>query len=203
MLSLRSSVPALQVHLRLVGPAVGSGVRAVREQLDTCESGGPSVHFTVECERGLFPSPGHFPGPGLKNGVVEWRPHLVLAFNAGICAYETWLDALRYCCVRLIYTIFLYSNYDSTEVVLCAHRPSAFRSTRATSRERHAIARSPLSHALRHPLRDSRLSVFRSVRRARIRSVRLCGGTSRNSMKRLLLKMHSYSIWCFNFKSIL
>lgn len=129
----------------------------------------------------------------LSNGV---RISCSRSMRASVRTRRGWtLFATATC--DLIYTISLYSNYDSTEVVLCTHRPSAFRSTRATSRERRAIARSPLSHALRHPLRDSRLSVFRSVRRARIRSVRLCGGTSRNSMKRLLLKMHSYSIWCF------
>ena len=124
-------MPVRQVHLRLVGPAIGpdlsgapgAGVVRVDEQLDACEGGGSSVRLVVECVRGLFPAPAPGPEPidcsnaghaatstllrDDRQGCAsdgERRPHLVLAFNAGLCAYESWLEALQYCYVSISFT---------------------------------------------------------------------------------------------------
>ena len=132
-------MPVRQVHLRLVGPAIGpdlsgapgAGVVRVDEELGACEGGGPSVRLVVECERGLFPSPAPEPLGRSDSSAghaatststllranrqgcasdVERRPHLVLAFNAGLCAYESWLEALRYCYVNISFASNIIVN---------------------------------------------------------------------------------------------
>ena len=114
--------------------ACGRAARRVRRRRAVGASG-------VECERGLFPAPGPDPPDRSSAGHaatsillradrqgcasdVERRPHLVLAFNAGLCAYESWLEALRYCYVNIsfasniivvVYSFLLRVSYHEVE----------------------------------------------------------------------------------------